>query len=86
MWRGCVRVYTGLAVGCLLSLLTVGAHNPHHCPSHPPFYFHQPEEVFYTCAWTVDGRNGDPLLAIGGLRGIIKIIKTRTRRSQQPLG
>ncbi len=34
----------------------------------------QPEEVYYTCAWAVDGRNGDPLLAIAGLRGIIKII------------
>jgi hypothetical protein len=34
----------------------------------------QPEEVYYTCAWSVDGRSGDPLLAIGGLRGVIKII------------
>jgi hypothetical protein len=40
----------------------------------PPPPTLQPEEVYYTCAWSVDGRSGDPLLAIAGLRGVIKII------------
>jgi polycomb protein EED len=34
----------------------------------------QIEEVFYSCAWTVDEPTGAPLLAVAGKRGIIKIV------------
>lgn len=32
------------------------------------------EENFYCCAWTFDDVTGQPLLATGGMRGIIRII------------
>ena len=36
--------------------------------------FTQPEENFYTCAWTYDTETGESLLAIAGFKGIIRII------------
>lgn len=32
------------------------------------------EENFYCCAWSVDSTSGQPILAVGGVRGIIRII------------
>jgi polycomb protein EED len=37
-----------------------------------------PDEVFYTCAWTFDQETGESLLAIAGLKGIIRIIGSST--------
>jgi len=32
------------------------------------------EEIFYTCAWTVETTTGNPLVAVGGARGVIRIV------------
>uniref|UniRef100_A0A182M9F5 Polycomb protein esc n=1 Tax=Anopheles culicifacies TaxID=139723 RepID=A0A182M9F5_9DIPT len=34
------------------------------------------EEVFYTCAWSHDVETGNPLLAAGGLRGVLRVFNT----------
>lgn len=34
----------------------------------------QKEEELYACAWTVDQPSGEPLLAVGGVRGVVKVI------------
>ena len=36
--------------------------------------FQQPEETFYTCAWTYDIETGESLLAIAGAKGLIRIV------------
>lgn len=35
-----------------------------------------PEEMFYTCAWTYDAETGESLLAIAGAKGLIRIVGT----------
>ena len=37
------------------------------------------EEIFFALAWSLDEASGQPLLAIGGLRGVIKIISASTQ-------
>lgn len=34
----------------------------------------QVEEIFYTCCWSSDPETGDAILAVAGLRGIIRIL------------
>ena len=36
------------------------------------------EESFFACAWSVEERSGAPLLAVGGSRGLVKIINCAT--------
>lgn len=36
----------------------------------------QPEENFYTCAWSYDTEMGETLLIVAGLKGIIRVIET----------
>ena len=50
--------------------------NPHHkaCSIAKHISLPQPDEVLYTCAWTYDQETGESLLAIAGLKGIIRII------------
>ena len=38
----------------------------------------QSDENFYTCAWSYDTGTGEGLLAIGGMKGIIRVIGTST--------
>lgn len=41
-------------------------------------YSYQPEEVFYTCCWSADPETGQQILAVAGLRGIVRIINPTT--------
>ena len=36
----------------------------------------QPEENFYTCAWSYDTETGESLLVVAGFKGIIRVIET----------
>lgn len=38
------------------------------------FLFKKPQENFFVCAWTIDPDRLEPLLAVGGLKGIIRTI------------
>ena len=43
------------------------------------------EEIFYACAWTSDMKNLEPLISMGGLKGIIRTIAPYTGRSKPVL-
>ncbi len=38
----------------------------------------QPDENFYTCAWSFDSETYESLLLIAGFKGIIRVIGTST--------
>lgn len=45
------------------------------------------KESFFTCCWTVDFQSKEPLLAVGGLKGIIRtILPTKSQLKSALLG
>ena len=48
----------------------------HRHTHHFKFPNQQPEENFYTCAWSYDTETGESLLIIAGFKGIIRVIET----------
>jgi len=38
----------------------------------------QPDESYYTCAWSYDSETCESLLVVAGLKGIIRVLGTST--------
>lgn len=48
------------------------------CQPRQVYVDEDPEEIFYTSAWSATLEEGTPLLLVGGIRGIIKVINCLT--------